>query len=502
MNSPRRAVDVRYMAIAISLLLSAWHVLVNPMPNVDAFTYVRVANIFLAEGLSAAFDYYPSAVYPVLIAELHRFTGLELFASAHLLNALFFALLVYAFISLAMEVRNSRRLALLAAVTILIFPQLNEYRYMLIRDIAFIGFILLGLLHLIRFNRNQKLRNGLYFCLATAIAAAFRSEALAYIALGPLALLLNDRVSTRTRLLSLCKIELVAIALLAVAVGAASSINIDIVAAVQEAVATYRPFFAAASVSLNSVTSPISTAVFGEYGANFSGQYIALFLIAGLSAILLLKLVTGFGVPVLLVMIYGFAKRLSEVRNRTLYPVFWYALIAFIILLTFLLFTRFISTRYTLLFCTTLLVLVPLTIDNVLQKLPANRNAKTIKYILGFLALFCAIDAHISFGESKASVQDASNWLVANVQPNEAVLTNSSYVAYESGLVEDYDRVSRYIDSETISNAQYGTVLALSLDRGVDTLVQHALEFQEIVLIQRFPENGDAEFAIYRRLGN
>ncbi len=502
MNSPSREIDVRYMPIAVSLLLSAWHVLANPMPNVDGFTYVRVANIFLADGLAAAFDYYPSAVYPVLIGTVHRITGLELFAAAHLLNALFFALLVYSFISLALEVRNTRRVALLAAATVLIFPQLNEYRYFLIRDIAFIGFILLGLLHLVRFNKNPQFLNGLCFCLATSAAAAFRSEALVYLVFGPFVLLLSDRLTRRTRILSVLKIELISVAFLAIAVTIISLMKVDIVTSVREAIETYRPFLTAAADSLNGVTSPISDVVFGEYGANFSGQYIALFLMAGLSAILLLKLVTGFGVPALLVMLYGFGNGSSETRNRTLFPVFWYAFIAFIILLIFLLLTRFISTRYTLLFCTTLMLLVPLIIDNILQKLPTNPRAKAVKNGLFFLALFCFIDAHISFGDSKKSVQDATDWLVANIQPNTAVLTNSSYLAYESGLVADYDKVSRYIDSETISNTQYGTMLALSLDRGVDALVEHAIEFQEVVLVQRFPAKGDVEFAIYRRLGN
>lgn len=502
MNSSKREIDVRHIAIAISLVLSVWHVLANPMPNVDAFTYVKVADIFLVDGLSAAFDYYPSAVYPVLIGVVHRLTSLELFASAHLLNALFFALLVYVFISLTLEVRNTRRVALLAAITILIYPQLNEYRYFLIRDIAFIAFILLGLLHLIRFSRSPRFLNGLYFCLATCVAAAFRSEALVYLVFGPFALLLNDRLIARTRVVSLLKIELISVVLLVVAVLVAGLMRIDIVNSVQQAVGIYRPFLAAAGDSLNSVTSPISTVVFGEYGANFSGQYIALFLVAGLSAILLFKLIAGFGVPVLIIMWYGFKNGTSEARNRTLHPVFWYAFIAFVIMLVFLLLTRFISTRYTLLFCASLLLIVPLIVDNALQRLPTTLNAKTVKYVLVFLALFCAIDAHISFGDSKESVQDATDWLTANIQPNITVMTNSSYLAYESGLVEDYDKVSRYIDSETISNAQYGTLLALSLDRGVDALVQHAIEFQEIVLVQRFPKDGDAEFAIYRRLGN
>src|SRR5690606_7227303 len=98
--------DVRWWAVAASLLLSLLHALLNPMPNVDAFTYVRTAEVFLNEGLFAAFAWYPSATYPLLIAGVHQLTGLNLFVSGQVINALLYALLTWVFITLVMAIHR------------------------------------------------------------------------------------------------------------------------------------------------------------------------------------------------------------------------------------------------------------------------------------------------------------------------------------------------------------------------------------------------------------
>src|SRR5690606_35071085 len=209
----------------------------------------------------------------------------------------------------------------------------------------------------------------------------------------------------------------------------------------------YEPFLSSTARSLDSVNSPISEVVFGEYAADYSGQYIALFVISGLSAILILKLITGFGLPALLLLLQGLRSGTAQQRNPAMYLAFLYAVIAFFIMLAFLLLTRFLSTRYTLMFCTTLMLMLPFIVESLWQR------AGRVRPLLLFVLLYCAVDAHISFGDSKASVQEASNWLVANSPSDAQVVTNSAYLAYHSGRVAEYDRVNRYIDDESIRNA-------------------------------------------------
>jgi len=495
--------DVRWWAIAASLLLSLLHALLNPMPNVDAFTYVRTAEVYLDQGLFAAFAWYPSATYPLLIAGVHQLTGVNLFVSGQIINALIYALLTFTFITLVMEIRRraatageTDRLALIAAITVLVFPQLNEYRYFLIRDIGAIAFLLLGLLQLMRVGRERWLRHALLFGLFTLLAALFRAEALVYLLLGPCALLLNTRLERSSRVRQVLGILAVALLLMAVAIAASRVAGMDFPAVLERVVAVYQPFIASTTESLDGINSPISEAVFGEYAADYSGQYIALFLVTGLAAILVLKLITGFGIPALLLILQGLRTGSAQQSNPAMRQAFLYASIAFLIMLAFLLLTRFLSTRYTLMFCVTLMLMAPFVVDALWQR------TRAIRSLLLLVLLYCSVDAHISFGDSKESVQQASDWLVANTPADAAVVTNSTYLAYHSKRVSEYDRTSRYIDQETILNAPFGTLLAFSLDRDVDALLEHSLEFRRIELVRSFPEGGEPEFVIYRRLGN
>jgi hypothetical protein len=494
-----RDLDIRLWAVIASLLLSLLHALLNPIPNPDAFEYVRTAEIFLNEGLAAAYAYQPSATYPVLFGALHQLTGLDLFAAAQVINGLLFAVLVYAFISLAREIRASERVTLLAAITVLIFPQLNEYRYYLIRDIGFIALLLLGMLFLIRYGKRQYWQDAALFVVSTAAAVLFRSEALVYLPLAPLALLWNRELTMRARVLALVKIEALCVALGILGVLALLLVDMDVLQLVQRAAAVYLPFVQDAWTALSAASSPLSTAVFGEYAADFSGQYIVLFMTAGLAAILVLKLISGFGVPALLVLAYGLRQRSGELGSPVMRVVLTYALIAFIILLGFLMLTRFMSTRYTLLFCTLLMLMVPLVVDSALAQARTDAATRVMRGVLGFLALFCVIDAHISFGDSKDFLQQASTWLKVNTEENALVITNSNYVAYHSGRVEEYDKVGRYIDMETLVNAPYDSLLALSIDRDILSYVDEARAFDLLELVVAFPPQGRPAFAIYRR---
>ena len=54
-HSRAATTDIRLWAVGLSLPLSLWHALLNPIPNADGFEFVRIAEVFLNDGLMAAF---------------------------------------------------------------------------------------------------------------------------------------------------------------------------------------------------------------------------------------------------------------------------------------------------------------------------------------------------------------------------------------------------------------------------------------------------------------
>jgi uncharacterized protein with PQ loop repeat len=127
MNLDWRQHDIRWTAVVASLVLSLFTLLLQETPNADAYTDARTAEIFLVDGIIAAYQHYSWATYSILIGIVST-TGLDVFSAGLLVNAMFYAILVYAFLSIVKQINDSEPLLAIAAICILVYPQLNEYR--------------------------------------------------------------------------------------------------------------------------------------------------------------------------------------------------------------------------------------------------------------------------------------------------------------------------------------------------------------------------------------
>ena len=191
-NNRFSSLDLRLLAVGISLLVSFFIILNPSLPNDDAYTYIRIAEITLSDGVGAAIQYYPWAGYSLLIALISKL-GVDLTMSAHLINAFFFSVLVYSFISIVNLVSSSKSVTVLAAICILLYPPLNELRSDVIRDIAMWALTLFALWQFLLFIQSYRLANFLCFCLSLILASFFRPEAIAYLFSLPFALLFDNR---------------------------------------------------------------------------------------------------------------------------------------------------------------------------------------------------------------------------------------------------------------------------------------------------------------------
>ena len=197
-TSATKLIDIRISAVVVSLLISLITILFPDTPNDDAYVYIKTAEIFLAEGALVAFQNYAWASYSILIAFFGQL-GFSLFTAAFVINALFYALLVHSFLSIVKLIDDSRQVMLLAALCILLYPQLNEYRYLVIRDVGFWALSLFSLYQLLLYNMNRAIVHAIAFSLALLIAASFRAEAIAYLILVPFAVLFEGSFKKQIR---------------------------------------------------------------------------------------------------------------------------------------------------------------------------------------------------------------------------------------------------------------------------------------------------------------
>lgn len=491
--------DLRVQAVLISLLVSGVGFLFRTTPNDDAYTYIRTAEIFLAEGTGAAIAYYQWAVYPILIGIISRLFGLEPFAAAYLLDALFFALLVFAYLSVIACIDNSRRVMLLAAIAVLVYPQLNEYRQEVIRDTAFWAFMLLALWQWLLFSRDRRYQQAMGFVGSLLLAAVFRIEALAYLGCVPLMLLFDEELplARRLRFLALFSAASALLLLLAFLALLAAGVNLWQVAV--EFVSVYGVFVRDSLFPAPDRAMDIASTIFNEHAANYSAEYIALFMVTGLLAIMLANLFNAIGGPYLIILVVGACKRLLAVPRYVVRPMLTFAVINLLILSAFVLITRYLTSRYAMVLCIILSMLVPLILDRLLQQAQRLGRGKTVSGLIAFFLFYCAIDAYVSFGEDKSYVYTAADWVVANSSADTPLVTNNMTVAYESGRIRDYEVIGRNLEPQQIIDAAPGSLIAVELNYFMEQLLDERGIAGRLERVTAFPELTTPELIIFRR---
>ena len=494
-------IDIRVVAVGLSLLASFFSAFSTNIPNDDAYAYVRTAEIVLSDGVNAAMQHYAWVGYSLLIALVSQL-GLNLFLAAYLINALFHSLLVYSFISIVKLLKNSKIVTLLAAICVLLYPPLNEFRYEIVRDIAVWALTLFALWHFLLFNKLHQLQNLFVFSGSLLFASFFRPEAAIYLFSVPFALLFDTLYSKKERYKQLLLSLGINFGLIGLLILALSIKGLNIFLLLSDFISVYDPFINN-NLNPNAIsTSAISSEIFGEHAASYSEPYLALFLTSGLFAILIVKLFEGIGGPFFWVLLYGSLKRLIKVERNILIPVLFFLLTNILIVFGFILVTRYVSTRYSMLFCLLLALFVPLILDYIISALEnsAHRNVGMRVLILFFG--YCAFDSFISFGISKDFVHDSADWVITESDVDTGLLTNNQTIAYNSGKIDNYDQIGRFLSEQEIINAGYNDFIAIEMHYEMTELVERATIKPLLKFRVAFPSIEEQRIIIYQRIAH
>ena len=172
-----------------------------------------------------------------------------------------------------------------------------------------------------------------------------------------------------------------------------------------------------------------------------------------------------------------------------------------LILFLFILLTRFLSSRYAMVFCIVLSLFVPLVLDRLLQQSKSGNNKELSLRVVGIFFLYCAIDAYISFGTNKNYLYDAAEWVAQNSEAN-AVITNNHAIAYFSGRVENYDLTTRLLTEDEILQASAGSLIAVELNYDMTQLLNSDTINSRVQLLVSFPDEASPRLVVYRKLTN
>lgn len=490
---------IRVLTVVVSLLLSWLAITLNDQPNNDAYTYVRAAEIALGQDLAGAYEHYQWAHYSVLLAGIHTVTGIPLFLTAQLLNAALFALLSLCFVNFVALTTPSRRVVWLAFAIILAYPHLNEFRAAIIRDVGFLAFCLLAMVQLLRYCLSLRLRHGICFILACLAAFVFRPEAILFWFLTPFAVLFSKIHTSRERGRAFATVQgLSTVIVVALLLGTGFS-AVSLPQQLGVFADIYQPFAGNVAQLAGSNTYELSQTLYGEYGAQFMQNYTGYFLLAGLLVTLTVSIIQSLGLGAAPLLFYGAIKRLYRVPAPAAAVMLSWMGVALVILLVFILLTRFTTSRYALLFCLALLMCLPVIVDRMWSRAAAASKQKRFAWITGFLLLFSAVDSHLSFGASRSHLDDATQWLAQNTRADVPLVTNEVWVAYHSGRVEDYDRVDREMPAAYIIDAPAGSIVALTPRRSFQAVLDEQLASGRLRLLRQVPAERGGDFLIMEK---
>ena len=491
--------DIRLCAVAVSLLVS----LLNywfPYPlNDDGFTFIRTAQIFQEQGLSAAIEHYPWAAYPLAIGLLSKLLAIELMTAAYLLNAVFYALLVYAWLSIVREIDSSRILLALAAIVILVYPQLNENRSEFIRDIGFVALVVTAIWQMIRFWHTRHMSNVVGFTLLLLLATSLRIEGLVYLLFTPWVFLLEGDKVLAIRFRTVAQFLLLSLVTLVIVVLLMSFSGYNLIQLALDFVSTYVPFITETLFPSPDRAMAVATALFNDFAANYSKEYILPILLVALLIVLAGNLFNAVGGPFLLVILFGLAKKYATLPRRVALPVMTFMLCNLVILFCFVFITRYLTSRYALVFSTLLILLVPVIMQRTLEWAGQIGQLRLIRPVLVIFLLYCAFDAYVSFGENKAYLHEAADWVRENSPPDTALLTNSNLIAFDSGRIADYDMTERMIPAAQIIAAVPGTLIAVELNYAMVDMLAEARLATRIDVAKEYFTGDELQLVVYRR---
>lgn len=425
--------DLRIYAACISLFLSLLaYSHVNPI-NYDGILYLSVAKLYIQQGLHAAMGLYPWPFYSILIAWISQLTHLSLLHAAETINTIFCAVIVITFITLVKTLRSSYLIQIFATITILLYPQLNSYRDLIVRDFGYWAFSLIGLWQLILYGKRSDWRNGLGWVLATLIASLFRVEGVIILALMPFILLCLPEHSFRQRALNLAKIYCIPLLIAVFLISSYFLSNHHTPASLgrlNDVIAYIKSNSSLFSHSIASKLAAIRQYILGPQSASDA----VLWFICGFIGILLWQIVSTLGLFYTFLTSYTLSKKIVYVASNTKVILSGFIVLNLIILADFYLQSYFLSDRYVMVLGLTLALFVPFALENFFIIWKRQKKFLTNPHwtfsLLILLLVISSLSGIIHFGHSKTYITQAGLWLKNNTTTNTSVFSNNKQILF------------------------------------------------------------------------
>lgn len=403
--------------VVANVFLSFWCLQLDPVINFDGVTYITIAELFLQGEFFDALDYYSWPFYSLFIAATAKLLMLSAETAAIVFNTLMVISLTLAFVSIVGQLSNhNRRIILIAAVVIVLFPSISKYRSFVIRDFGYLSCYLWSLYFLLRyctsFNRNHLAA----WLLFAALSSLFRFEGIIFVLIAPYFLFLFAATEiNHRRSLTIVFSTLIALSCVALMYWYTLNKYMDSVEVARQAgkdINNLADLFMAnmqQRLGDKPVTLPnVSTLVLANLG-NVAGEIIR-------------RMAVFYLAFVVYATIKGLA--LKQELQRRIWLI--YVITNLVLLIGFSLSNNFFVSRYALATVLTLMILVPFAIDRLFAVTGRARAGMIVSILLLLIVSLEGLDVRTD----KHYIKEAGNWVSENIDSESRVYSNNKLAIY------------------------------------------------------------------------
>ena len=413
---------IRIFTALASLLLSLQAVYFDDIINRDGIMYLQMVEAYLTGGLPAAQAIYNWPAFSILIAWIHQLTSLSIETTAFVLNSLFFILLTDALLLISSLLVASRRQLNIAAVLILCFMPINEYRDFILRDPGYWAFSSLALYQFMLFLNSSSYKTATLWQVFMVLAIFFRIEGSVVLLGLPLFLLFIRKpieglkqIIQASYLLIISLVAIIGFVLsqpdLMAAFGKLSTISLYL------DLTKY-------TNTLTQYADVIKHQVLNRY----SEGYAAFILITGMLAMLGYKILKAFSVSYLIIYFTTASKTLQPHAKQLQQLLLYFLALNILILITFLFKEYFISSRYTLMALLSILLIVIHSLCHGIERFWLSKNKLLLSIIA--LALFYSVADTSTMSSRKTYIKEAAIWAAHHLPEGSRVVTDDEFILY------------------------------------------------------------------------
>jgi hypothetical protein len=426
------------LVTAASIPLTLWVIyLQHGWITDDSVLYFEVARLFSAGEWAKGYSLYGWPLYPALIAFVHKLSGLDIQHAAQLLNVVFFAITTYSFTTLIRLAGGNRTVISCGALLLFGSPYIvGDILPTFLRDQGFWAAMLTSLVFFIRFYRDGKISDAIYWQLCAILAVLFRIEGITFLVALPLVVLSEPSFTRRQKSIKLLQAWLLSILLGCVVV----------------LVTAFTTYLSLHDLGRLGNLLEISGNLYGQItdglilkadvmGKQVLGRFLDEYALAGLIAtlvfILLMKFINSIGIWATITLALTYKPAFKSMLNDAMRILLWLAALAVLNASIILVHTFILSTRYVVILGFVLLIFTSFGLGQLLSSLQKGVTETALKKSLaGFLLAIFVLHFIINLLPKRDGYnfeQEAVEWIKAHAQPGDKIFYSSPRERFYAG---------------------------------------------------------------------